>query len=118
MNKVAIVVLADTETHEALGRVVNALTFAKELQEQGDEVKIVYDGAGTTWIPALEDKEHRAHKLYSSVKDNISGACKYCSKAFGVSDEIEKTDVPLLDDYDHHPSLRNYISEGYQIITF
>lgn len=47
MAKVAIVVLAGTETHEGLGRVVNALEAAKELKEGNDEVRIIFDGAGT-----------------------------------------------------------------------
>mgnify|MGYP000147404341 CR=1 FL=1 len=118
MNKVAIVVLADTESHESLGRIVNALELAKELQDNNDEVKIVFDGGGTEWIPALEDEEHDVHPLYAAVKDNIHGACRFCAKAFGVFKEIKKTDIELLDEYDQHPSLRNFIVDGYQIITF
>ncbi len=118
MNKVAIVVLADTESHESLGRIVNALELAKELQDNNDEVKIVFDGGGTEWIPELEDEEHDVHPLYAAVKDNIHGACRFCAKAFGVFKEIKKTDIELLDEYDQHPSLRNFIVDGYQIITF
>lgn len=118
MNKVAVIVLTDTETHESLGRIVNALEFTKELQEHGDEVKIVFDGAGTKWVPELEDEEHDAHPLYKAVKGNIHGACKYCSKAFGVLKEINDTDVNLLDEYDQHPSLRNFIVDDYDVVTF
>jgi len=118
MNKVAIVVLAGTESHESLGRVVNALELAKELQENDDEVKIVFDGAGTEWIPALEDKEHNAHPLYNAVKANIHGACRFCAKAFGVFKEVKASDVDLLDEYDQHPSLRSFIVKGYQVINF
>jgi len=118
MNKIAIVVLSEVGTHEALGRVVNALEFAKELQDHNDDVKIVFDGAGTTWIPELEDEEHDAHPLYSAVKESIHGACKFCAKAFGVINEVRKTDVDLLDDYDDHPSLRAFIVDGYKVVTF
>jgi hypothetical protein len=118
MNKAAIVVLSETGSHEGLGRVVNALEFAKELQDHEDDVKIVFDGAGTTWVPELAGEEHDAHALYEAVKENIHGACKFCSKAFGVINEVSKTDVDLLDDYDDHPSLRNFITEGYQVVTF
>lgn len=118
MNKVTIVVLAGTETHESLGRVVNALELAKELQEHDDKVTIVFDGAGTQWIPELENDEHDAHPLYEAVKENIHGACRFCAKAFGVFKEIKKTHVDLLDEYDQHPSLRNFIDEGYQVINF
>ncbi|MFO7799143.1 hypothetical protein [Rhodohalobacter sp.] len=118
MSKIAIVVLAEAGSHESLGRIVNALEFAKELQDHDDEVKIVFDGAGTTWVPQLADEEHDAHPLYQAVKGNIHGACKFCSKAFGVINEVRKTDIDLLDDYDDHPSLRSFIQDGYQIVTF
>lgn len=35
---VALIVLADTETHADMGRVANALEAAKELYEAGDPV--------------------------------------------------------------------------------
>lgn len=116
--KVAIVVLTDTETHESLGRITNALSFAKELTESDDDVHVVFDGAGTKWIPELEDESHKVHPTYQAVKENIDGACKFCSKAFGVLEDVQKTDITLLDDYDDHPSLRTYMSKGYQIVTF
>ncbi len=40
MTKLAVVVLADTETHGDLGRAVNALEVAREF-EAGDEVAII-----------------------------------------------------------------------------
>ncbi|MCH2451259.1 MAG: hypothetical protein MK198_14090 [Gracilimonas sp.] len=118
MNKVAVVVLSEVGTHEALGRVVNALEFAKELQDHDDDVKIIFDGAGTTWVPELADEDHDAHLLYKAITGNIHGACKFCSKAFGVINEVRKTGVDLLDDYDDHPSLRNFVKDGYQVVTF
>lgn len=118
MNKVAVVVLSEVGSHEALGRVVNALEFAKELQDHDDDVNIVFDGAGTTWVPELADEEHDAHPLYKAVEESIYGACKFCSKAFGVINEVRKTDVDLLEEYDDHPSLRNFITDGYQVVTF
>ena len=118
MNKVVIVVLAENGSHEALGRVVNAMEFAKELHDHGDEVKLVFDGAGVTFIPELEKEDHDAHPLYEAVTPVIEGACKFCSKAYGVINEVRKTDVDLLDDYDDHPSLRSYVADGYQIVTF
>jgi len=118
MSKVVVVVLTDTETHESRGRVVNALEFAKELRKNDDEVAIIFDGAGTKWIPELEDEQNNTHPLYEAIKRDIVGACKFCAKAFGVINEIRESNVSLLNDYDQHPSLRNYIVEGYQIVTF
>jgi hypothetical protein len=117
MTKAAIVVLADTETGGDLGRVVNALTTAKEFKETGDEVTLVFDGAGTKWIPELSNG-HKYSDLFRQVRDRVAGACEYCSNAYGVREEIESSGVELLGEYEHHPSLHSYASDGYQVITF
>ena len=117
MNKVFVLVLADTETKEALGRVVNAMETAKEFKEGGDEVRLVFDGAGTRWIGELASPGHKYHGLFESVKDR-GGACSYCAGAFGVKAAVEKSGVLLLDEFDGHPSLRGAVSDGYQVISF
>ncbi|TKX77093.1 hypothetical protein EXE53_28415, partial [Halorubrum sp. SD626R] len=73
MANAAIVVLAGTEGHESLGRVVNALQAATEFAENDeDELELIFDGAGTTWIPELEDESHDYHALYRSLRDEVS----------------------------------------------
>lgn len=116
--KVAIVVLAGTETHEGLGRIVNALLAAKELKENGDEVKLLFDGAGTEGLATAAKPGHKAHPLYQAVRETIDGACSYCAGAFGVKDALQELGIPLLEDYAQHPSLRSYLAEGYQLLTF
>ena len=118
MAKAAIVVLADTETSGEFGRVVNALTTVKEFRGSGDDVTLVFDGAGTKWIPELSKADHKYHQLFDSVRDRIHGACEYCANAYGVREEVESNGVALLDEYDQHPSLHSYVVEGYQVITF
>ncbi len=54
MVKFAIVVFADTETHEGCRRVVNALEAVKEFKDAHDDVQLIFDGAGPKWIPELE----------------------------------------------------------------
>ena len=118
MPKAVLVVFADTEGHENLGRVVNAMTIAKEFKDAGDEVALVFDGGGTTWIPALASPDHRAHGLFQSVRDVVAGACSYCSDAFGVREGVEAAGVALLDDYKRHPSIRTYVAAGFDVLTF
>lgn len=118
MPKVAVVLLADTITAEGMGRMVNALTTAKEFTEAGDEARIIFDGAGTKWIAELQSADHKYHGLLESVKDTIVGACAYCSRAYGVKDEVQSAGVALLDDYDGHPSLHSLARDGFQILTF
>lgn len=118
MLKVAVLVLAGTETHEGLARVVNAMVTAKELKEAGDEVRLVFDGAGTAWVGELSKPDHRAHGLYVAVRDRIVGACGYCAHAFHADQDLEREGIRLLDEYEHHPSLRALLGDGFQILTF
>lgn len=119
MYKIAIVILADaTESHSDLARVVNAFEVAKEFKEAGDAVEIIFDGGGVVSAVELANPEHRSHRLFASVQDKISGSCAFCAKAFGVYEKAHTLGIPLLDEYEKHPSLRTRVSQGYQIITF
>jgi hypothetical protein len=118
VDKAAIVVLADTETHGELGRLVNALSTADEFKEHGDEVTIIFDGAGVRWAAELSKPEHRLHEKFEGLRDKVAGACHYCAGAFEVRDELEQIGFPLLRDHKGHPSLRSLVHDGYEIITF
>jgi hypothetical protein len=118
MIKAATVVLADTDSAEGLGRVVNALTTAKELEEAGDEATLIFDGAGTKWVAELSKPDHKYSGLFGDVRDVVGGACAYCSRAYGVREDVEKSGVPLLDEFDGHPSIRSLIADGYEVVTF
>ena len=107
MAKLALVIFADTETHEGLARAVNALETAVEAKGNNDEVKIVFDGAGTKWIPELANMNHNAHILFDKVKDKITGASEFCAGAFGVKEKIQELNFTLLNEYHKLPSLRN-----------
>ena len=116
--KAAVIVLADTETHGDMGRVANALEFAKELKEENDELEIIFDGAGTKWAVELSKSDNRMKPLFDSVKDRVAGVCDYCARAFGVLDAVKASGIPLLSEFDRHPSLRTRAARGYQLVTF
>lgn len=117
MSKIAIVVFSDTNTVEALGKVSNAFMLATEAIEAGDELKIIFEGAGTKWIGELEKEEHKLHELYLGLKGQITGACSFCATAFGVRGQVEKAGIELLSEYKDHPSLRNLVAKGFELIT-
>lgn len=117
MAKIAIVIFADTDSAEALGKVSNAFMLALEAAENNDDLKIIFEGAGTKWIGELEKEDHKMHQLYSGVKDKITGVCDFCAQAFGVKSKVEKAGVPLLSEYKKHPSLRGLFAEGYSVIS-
>ena len=118
MTKAAVIVLAGTNSHVEEGRLVNALETATEFAEtEGDEVELIFDGAGTQWIPELEDEHSKHHELYRTVHEDAS-VCKFCSGAFDVEDAVEAAGVVTLDDHDGHPSIRSLVADDYEIITF
>ncbi len=111
-------VLAGTEGREGLGRVANALITAREFKESGDEVVLLFDGAGTQWIRELVDPDHKYHGAFERVRDVVSGACSYCASAFGVKEDVERAGIALLDEYERHPSIRRLVTDGYSVVTF
>lgn len=118
MIKAAIVILADTETHEDMARVHNALLAAKEFKDAKDEFKLIFDGAGTKWIKELSKPDHMFHELFDSLKGRSTGVCSFCATAFGIKECAMESHIPLSEEYEGHPSFRELIAQGYQVITF
>ena len=73
--KAAIVVFSDPKSgsEESLGRVFNALAAAYDFKQKGDEVTILFQGAGTRWAGELTKVDHPAHGLFEAVKDKVAG---------------------------------------------
>lgn len=118
MSKIGIIVLADGETHESQGRVLNALMTAREFKEAGEEVTVVFDGGGTQGAATFADPSNESHKLFEQVRDVVAGACEFCAEAFGVTEQMESAGIELLDEYRKHPSVKSLMDDGYEIVTF
>ena len=123
--KAAIVVLSDPKTgsEDVLGRVFNALAAAYDFKQLGDDVTILFQGAGTRWIGELSKTDHPAHALFEEVKDKVAGASSGCADVFGATEEVEKSGFELIRDNpvpgtSGLPSLRKLVSEGYSVLTF
>ncbi|GAB4545737.1 MAG: hypothetical protein Tsb0014_40020 [Pleurocapsa sp.] len=123
--KAAIVVLSDPQsnTEEALGRVVNALASAYDFKHNGQEVTILFQGTGTRWIGELTKTEHPAHDLFETVKDTIAGVSCGCADVFGASEEVIEAGFELIKDNKVPkttglPSLRQLTEAGYTVLTF
>jgi len=118
MARATIVVLAGTDTHADTARLVNALETTREFVEtDGDEGRLIFDGAGTAWIPKLIDPDNEYHDLYRSVRDEAA-VRGFCAGAFDIADAVEETGLETLDDNDGHPSVRSLVMDGHEIITF
>lgn len=123
--KAAIVILSDpsTNSEEALGRVFNGLATAYELKQNGDEVTVVFQGAGTRWPKLLSTPEHPAHGLFELVKDRVAGASAGCASVFGATEDVTACGLPLISE---NPvpgtagltSLRKWLVEGSPVLLF
>jgi len=118
MTKAAVIILAGTESHADTGRLVNGLEAAKEFAENDeDELELIFDGAGTEWIPELEDEDSDYHGLYKAVRDDAA-VCDFCAGAFGVEDAVADAGLVTLDEHEGHPSVRSLVDDDYEILTF
>ncbi len=123
--KAAIVVLSDPKSGsaEALGRLFNALAAAYDFKQHGDDVSILFHGAGTRWIGEVSESDHAAHALFEEVKDKVAGVSCGCADVFGATEDAEKSGFDLIKDNPVPgtaglPSLRKLAAEGYTVLTF
>ncbi len=122
--KLAVVVLSDPKAgEEALGRVFNGLALAAEAEAQGDEVAVVFAGAGTRWPAELSKLGHPAQPLYASVRSLVRGASCGCAAVFGATESLRGSEVPELKEHalagtPGLASLRRFAAEGYQTLLF
>ena len=117
MNNIALVVYTKLEgsRHSVIYR---APMFAQELRDAGDDVTLLFDGAGSVAAADLAQPAHGMHALYWNVKALVRGVCRYCAESYGVLDTVEASGLPLLGDDRGHASLRQLLMEGRQIVTF
>jgi len=122
--KSAVIVLSDPRGgDEALGRFLNALSVAYDYKQQGDEVSILFLGAGTRWIAELNNTNHPAYTLFDSLKDTVAGISSGCADVFGATEDVEKSAFNFIKDLplpgtSGVPSLHAMASQGYTIMTF
>jgi hypothetical protein len=123
--KAAIVVMSDPDSNsdEALGRAFNALGVAYDFKQQGDDVTLVFLGAGTRWAARVAKADHPLHELYRSVEDKVAGVSATCSDFFGAASDAQQAGFTMLKDNAPPgtaglPSLRALAAGGYQVMIF
>ncbi len=123
--KTAIVIMSDPKnaSEEALGRVFNALAFASECKQKGDEVAVVFNGTGTRWPAELTKLSHPANALYDSIRDVVQGISCGCAEVFGAKESVQSCGVPLKKDHALAGtagllSLRRYVADGWNMVVF
>ncbi|KAB2914784.1 MAG: DsrE family protein [Hyphomicrobiaceae bacterium] len=125
MSKTAIVVFSDpTAGHEeALGRLFNAMFLTLELKDKGQDVALIFQGAGARWPAEVTKPAHPAHALYHAIADKVVGVCGGCADVFGATEGAKATGVTLVRDKQIPGTggildLSRYLDQGYRLVTF
>jgi hypothetical protein len=117
VNRIAIVIYSKLEG-AGKSAVYRALMFADELIRAGDDVTIVFDGAGSTALAGIIDPGNDLHRTWQKAAPALRGVCSYCAKSYGVKDALDAAGISMLTDDKGHASLRALLLEGRQIVTF
>ena len=99
---------------------IHVLLNAQDMRDKGYDVIIVMEGAAVTLIPKLAQPDNPMHALFNKTKENglFHGACRACSAKLKVTEGVESTGIPLIGDMTGHPSMSQFMDQGYEIITF
>ncbi len=123
--KAAIIILSDPKSgsEEALGRVFNALAAAYDFKQKGDEVTVLFQGAGTRWLGELSKDDHPAHALFEEVRDTVAGASSGCADVFGAREAVVASGFDLISENpvpgtSGLPSIQALVTQGNTVLTF
>jgi len=99
---------------------IHVLLNTLEFKENGDDVRIVVEGAATALVPKLAMPDNPLHSLWNKVKDAglVDGVCKACAGKMDAKDAAVEQGLPLLDDMAGHPGMARYMNDGFEILTF
>ncbi|MEN8211880.1 MAG: cytoplasmic protein [Thermodesulfobacteriota bacterium] len=99
---------------------IHVLLNALDMKEKGHAPRIILEGASVKLLPELVKAENPLNKLWRKALDQglVEGVCKACSNKLGTLQDAEKQGLTLLSDISGHPSMLEYRSNDFEIITF
>jgi hypothetical protein len=99
---------------------IHVLLNALDMNEKGQEGRIIIEGSATKLIPELAKTENPLHTLWQKAKESgvVAGVCKACSQKMGTLTAAREQGLTLLDEMHGHPSMTRYMAEGFDIISF
>jgi hypothetical protein len=115
--KLALVIYANLAGvgHSAVYR---AMMLADEAMRAGDDVAIVFDGAGVTALAAMLDPKSSLHQVWQKAATALRGVCSYCAKSYSVQEALTAAGIPMLTDDRGHASIRSLLAEGRTVLTY
>lgn len=99
---------------------IHVLLNALDLHVHEHEVRVIMEGASVKLVPTVAAPGHPLAHLFAQVREKglLDGACRACAAKLGVAKDIEAVGVELIGDMSGHPSIRSYMDQGFQVITF
>ena len=99
---------------------VHVLLNGLEMAAKGMDGKIIIEGDAVKLVSEMAKPGHFLNQLYVKAKAQglIIGACRACSTKLGVVAQIEAESIALIGEMSGHPSMSEYIADGYNVITF
>jgi hypothetical protein len=99
---------------------IHVLLNALDMNAQGNEAKIIIEGASVKLIPELVKSGNPLNGLWKKNLEAglVEGVCRACSNKLGTLKAAEEQGLTLLDDMSGHPGMSAYQDKGYEIITF
>lgn len=94
---------------------MHALMNAQQLQDNGYEIKLIFEGKAVKWPAALAEQNNQ---LYQQAKEKgiLAGICQGCARMLQVYEASVKTGLPMLSDMSGHAGMKPFIDDGYEVI--
>lgn len=98
----------------------HVLLYSIDFMEKGYEVKVVIEGGAVKLVSAFLKPDAPFGELFAKVKEAglIDCVCKACAAKLGSLEDAQKLGLNVAGTMMGHPSLEDYIDQGYQVITF
>ncbi|WP_028608805.1 DsrE family protein [Paenibacillus harenae] len=113
-NKYVIIIQANQQD---VGKAVHGLLYGQELHDEGFQVEILFDGAGTEWPNELSKADHPFHALYKQVMKSgiVKGGCQACSGFHNIEEEMQGAGVSLIGNAKTggHIPFAQYMKDGF-----
>lgn len=95
---------------------MHILLNALDLTDEGFEVKIIFEGESVKLVSVLEEEKNPLY-LKAKAAGLVAGICLACSKAMGVYEKNKEYGLPLLGEMSGHAGMRNYVKDGYLVVS-
>jgi hypothetical protein len=104
------------------GRMVHAMTLARDLRAAGQQVSVYFHGVGARWLAAMADRNDPFTRHYGPLFDQIrdvAAGCEFCvTNRFGAAEGASRLGVRLVGGLEEHHSVAAQLVQGDQLHAF